>query len=100
MEIQAIGAPYDVINHHSSNSNQYPKNFKWTPSSTGLISIGRWSQSQAENIQVTLGEKPLSKFDREHNKKRYISPEKIKSLEKINFDYNFHNHLYPIQQMC
>lgn len=30
MEIQAIGAPYDVINHHSSNSNQYPKNFKWT----------------------------------------------------------------------
>lgn len=32
MEIQAVGAPFDVVNHHSSNSNQYPKNFKWTNS--------------------------------------------------------------------
>jgi|TARA_R110002020_G_scaffold221133_1_gene429154 hypothetical protein len=32
MQIQAIGAPYDVVNHHSSNSNQYPNNFKWVMS--------------------------------------------------------------------
>ena len=29
-EIQIIGAPFDVINHHSSNSNLYPESFRWT----------------------------------------------------------------------
>lgn len=30
MKIQALGAPYGVVNHHSSNSNLKPKTFEWT----------------------------------------------------------------------
>lgn len=33
-EIQIIGAPFDVIHHHSSNSNLYPQTFRWTLAET------------------------------------------------------------------
>ena len=82
-----IGTNKKVPILHQDTKLKLPKNFKWAPSSTGLITIGRWSRSQSEKIRISLGEKELSMSDMKRNKKRYISPKNIQSLKKINFDY-------------
>lgn len=91
-----IGTNKKVPRLYQDTKLKLPKNFKWAPSSTGLISIGRWSSSQSEKIQVTLGKKELSMSDMKRNKKRYISPKKIQSFKKINFDYMKENTEYLI----